>query len=72
MTKQQVNTIIGALVAIGLVIAVSYGFISQQTADQIKVQTDKTLSTGQTTPAPAPTGVPAQPAPQGTTPAPQQ
>lgn len=62
MTNAQVKTIIGALVAIGLVLAVSYGLISQQTADQIKAQADQTLSTGQ--PAPAPSGSAQPPAPQ--------
>ncbi len=81
MTNQQVKTIIGALVAIALVIAVSYGFISQQTADQIKAQTDQTLSTGQAAPNTAPQQPAPQPnpqaatqpgaAPQSTTPAPK-
>ena len=70
MTKQQINTIIGALVAIGLVIAVSYGLISQQTADQIKTQTDKTFSNGQT--APDPNATPPQLAQPGTPPTPKQ
>lgn len=60
MTSQQTKTIIGALVAIGLVFAVSYGLISQQTADKIQTQANQSLSNGPS--APVANAAPQQPA----------
>ena len=77
------KTLIGAIIAAALAIAVYYGVIGQQQANTIQTQTNQTLGTGPAgqqagTPAPqtsgdvqAPTATPA-PAPQSTPPAPQQ
>lgn len=57
--------IIGAVIAVALAVAVSYGLISQQTADKMQTQADQTLQTGPGVspanpgqPAPAPTSQP--------------
>lgn len=68
MPPKLMKTIIGAVVAVALAAAVSYGVISQQTADQIQTKANETLQTDQTAPGPAPQQQ-TQPAPQ--TPSPQ-
>lgn len=50
--SQNSKTLIGALVAAALAIAVYYGVIGQQTATNIQTQTNQALGTG---PAGAPT-----------------
>ncbi|GEO98401.1 hypothetical protein [Methylobacterium haplocladii] len=77
MNDKLMKTVIGAIVAVGLAIAVSYGLISQQTADKVQTQTNEALSgnqSGQTTapqqPAPAPQS-PTTQAPAPNAPAPQ-
>lgn len=83
MTDKLKRTILGAVIAIALAVAVSYGLISQQTADGLQTKADQTLSEGQaappqTPPQPAPTGSAPQnpgtqtPAPTGPAPAPRQ
>ncbi|TXN23464.1 hypothetical protein [Methylobacterium sp. WL9] len=67
MSDKLVKTVIGALVAVGLAIAVSYGLISQQTADQVQNQANQTLSDDKTAQSPAPQ----QPAPTPQNPAAQ-
>lgn len=47
MSPKLTKTIIGAVVAVALAAAVSYGLISQQTADQIQTQANQTLQDGQ-------------------------
>lgn len=76
MSDKLVKTVVGALVAVGLAIAVSYGLISQQTADQVQNQANQTLSDDKTAqppapqqPAPTPQN-PGAPAPTSTEPAP--
>ncbi|WP_419828835.1 hypothetical protein [Methylobacterium sp.] len=54
MPPKLTKTIIGAVVAVALAAAVSYGVISQQTADQIQTKANQTLQTDQTAPGPAP------------------
>ena len=76
MSPKLTKTIIGAVVAIALAAAVSYGLISQQTADQIQTQANQTLQSDQGTasqqPAPAPQNPGAQvPTPTGPAPAPR-
>ncbi len=62
MQSRLAKTIIGAVIAVALAVAVSYGLISQQTADKVQTQADQTLQTGTGVP-PAGSGQPA-PAPQ--------
>lgn len=67
MPPKLMKTIIGAVVAVALAAAVSYGVISQQTADQIQTKANQSLQTDQTAPAPAPQQtqpLPQDPAPQ--------
>ncbi|TXM59234.1 hypothetical protein [Methylobacterium sp. WL120] len=64
MQSKLAKTIIGAALAVALAVAVSYGLISQQTADKVQTQADQTLQTG----AGVPPATPGQPAPA---PAPQ-
>ncbi|AYO84679.1 hypothetical protein [Methylobacterium brachiatum] len=67
MPPKLTKTIIGAIIAVALAAAVSYGVISQQTADQIQTKANQSLQTDQTAPAPAPQQtqpVPQDPAPQ--------
>lgn len=59
MQSKLSKTIIGAVIAIALAAAVSYGLINQQTADQLQTKANQTLSDGQT----APSTNPQQPAP---------
>lgn len=54
MTDKLKRTILGAVIAIALAIAVSYGFISQQTADNLQTKANQTLSNEQTAPPSAP------------------
>lgn len=63
MQSRLTKTIIGAVIAIALAVAVSYGYINQQTADQIQTQANQTLQDGQAVP-PSSTQRPV-PAPQG-------
>lgn len=80
MQSKLTKTIIGAVIAVALAAAVSYGLINQQTADQLQTKANQTLSddkaapdTAPRQPAPVPQGpnqqAPAQPTP---TPAPRQ
>ena len=62
MQSKLTKTILGAVIAIALAIAVSYGLIGQQTADEIQSKANQTLSTDQAAPSAAP---------QQPTPAPQ-
>ena len=66
MQSRLAKTIIGAVIAVALAVAVSYGLISQQTADKVQTQADQTLQTGTGVP-PAGSGQPA-PAPNPQTP----
>ncbi|EIZ82518.1 hypothetical protein WYO_4872 [Methylobacterium sp. GXF4] len=66
MPPKLTKTIIGAIIAVALAAAVSYGVISQQTADQIQTKANQSLQTDQTAPAPAPQQT--QPLPQDPTP----
>ena len=83
MSPKLTRTIIGAVIAVALAAAVSYGFISQQTADQIQTKANQSLQSDpaqpgsppqQTQPGPqdpvpeAPTAP--KPAPSGATPRP--
>lgn len=76
MPPKLTKTIIGAVIAIALAAAVSYGLISQQTADQIQTQTNQSLQTDQgslspTSPQPAPQSpIPQAPAQPGSPPQP--
>ncbi len=65
MPDKLKRTIIGAVIAVALAAAVSYGLISQQTADKIEAEANQTLQTDPGTAAPTPQ----QPAPRN--PAPQ-
>jgi hypothetical protein len=67
MPPKLTKTITGAIIAVALAAAVSYGLVSQQTADQIQTKANQSLQTDQTAPAPAPQQI--QPTPQD--PAPQ-
>ena len=67
MPPKLTKTIIGAIIAVALAAAVSYGVISQQTADQIQTKANQSLQTDQTAPALAPQQtqpLPQDPAPQ--------
>ncbi|MCJ2124182.1 hypothetical protein [Methylobacterium sp. J-077] len=66
MPPKLTKTIIGAVIAVALAAAVSYGVISQQTADQIQTQANQSLQTDQTAPNPA--SQQSQPAPQAPSP----
>ena len=64
MPDKLKKTIIGAVIAIALALAVSYGLIGQQTANQIQAQANQTLQTGQTSSGQGiPPATPGQPAP---------
>lgn len=52
MPPKLTKTIIGAVIAVALAAAVSYGLISQQTADKIQAQTNQSLQDDQASPAP--------------------
>ncbi|CAO4150228.1 Dynamin [Methylorubrum thiocyanatum] len=59
MPDKLKRTLLGAVIAVALAAAVSYGLISQQTADKIQTEANQTLDEGQ------PGGQPQQqPAPQ--------
>lgn len=66
MSKNLKTAIIGIIVALVVGLAVNYGLISQQTADEIKAKTDEVLATEQATqPSTGGSSAPAQePAPQ--------
>ncbi|WP_027173420.1 hypothetical protein [Methylobacterium sp. 10] len=59
MQSKLTKTIIGAVIAVALAAAVSYGLINQQTADQLQTKANQTLSDDQAAPGTAPQ----QPAP---------
>ena len=63
MQSKLTKTILGAVIAIALAIAVSYGLIGQQTADEIQSKANQTLSTDQGAPQ-QPTPTPQNQAPQ--------
>lgn len=72
MPPKLTKTIIGAVVAVALAAAVSYGLISQQTADQIQTKANQTLQsdqnlsgTNQQSPAPPQNSIPQAPAQPG-------
>ena len=71
MQSKLTKTIIGAVIAIALAVAVSYGLINQQTADQIQTQANQTLSNDQTAPPQQTTPTPENTAPSPV-PAPRQ
>ena len=52
MPPKLTKTIIGAVIAVALAAAVSYGLISQQTADKIQTQANQSLQDDQASPAP--------------------
>ena len=52
MPPKLTKTIIGAVIAVALAAAVSYGLISQQTADKIQAQANQSLQDDQAPPAP--------------------
>jgi len=64
MQSKLAKTIIGAVIAVALAVAVSYGLISQQTADKVQTQADQTLQTGTGGPAATPGQTAPTPAPQ--------
>ncbi|MCJ2070924.1 hypothetical protein MKK75_19375 [Methylobacterium sp. J-030] len=75
MPPKLTKTIIGAVVAIALAAAVSYGLISQQTADQIQTKANQTLqddrtspTSGQQPPPPPQNSIPQAPAQPGSSP----
>ena len=74
MSNRLTKTIIGAVVALALAAAVSYGVINQQTADQIQTQANQTLSNGQDAPpsTPQPPATAPNPNPQAPAPTPRQ
>lgn len=72
MQSKLTKTIIGAVIAVALAAAVSYGLINQQTADQLQTKANQTFSDDQAAPGTAPqqpSPAPQSPAP---TPAPRQ
>lgn len=86
MPDKLKRTLLGAVIAVALAAAVSYGLISQQTADKIQTEANQTLNQGQPgtqpqqppTPSPEaqnrgnPQPAPSEPAPQNPAPAPEQ
>lgn len=66
MTDKLKRTILGAVIAIALAIAVSYGLISQQTADNLQTKANQAIAEDQ---APSPSGS-QQPSPSGSAPPP--
>jgi len=78
MSPKLTKTIIGAVIAIALAVAVSYGLISQQTADQIQTKANQTLQNDQGSlgptqnqpPPPPSNSVPQAPAQPGASPQP--
>ncbi|CAA2144441.1 hypothetical protein [Methylobacterium bullatum] len=65
MQSKLTKTIIGAVIAVALAAAVSYGLINQQTADQLQTKANQTLSDDQAAPGTAPQQP--SPAPQSPT-----
>ncbi|MGT2479866.1 hypothetical protein ACU4GR_15475 [Methylobacterium oryzae CBMB20] len=65
MPPKLTKTIIGAVIAVALAAAVSYGLISQQTADKIQTQANQSLQDDQASPAP---GRPPPPPPENAIP----
>jgi len=65
MTDKLKRTILGAVIAIALAAAVSYGLISQQTADNLQTKANQAIAEdqGASPPAPEPQA-PSSPAPQ--------
>lgn len=47
MPDKLKRTLLGAVIAVALAAAVSYGLISQQTADKIQTEANQTLNEGQ-------------------------
>ena len=52
MPPKLTKAIIGAVIAVALAAAVSYGLISQQTSDSIQTRANQTLQNDQAAPAP--------------------
>lgn len=67
MQSKLSKTIIGAIIAVALAAAVSYGLINQQTADQLQTKANQTLSDDRA----APSTNPQQPVPAPPNPNPQ-
>lgn len=74
MSRNLKTAIIGIIVALAVGLAVNYGLISQQTADEIKAKTDEVLTNEQTPQPSEPTVSTQQPAPAPSAPsqAPEQ
>jgi hypothetical protein len=78
MPPRLTKTIIGAVIAVALAAAVSYGLMSQQTADQIQTKANQTLQTDQGSsgpastqpPPPPPNSIPQAPSQPGSSPQP--
>ena len=68
MSKNLKTAIIGIIVALVVGLAVNYGFISQQTADEIKAKTDEVLTNEQPAQPSEPTAPTQQTAPAPDTP----
>lgn len=68
MSHKLVKTIIGALVAVALALAVSYGMISQDTADKVTNQANEILKDDKAAPPQTQQPAPQQPAPQAPAP----
>ena len=66
--NQNTKMLVGALVAAALAIAVYYGLIGQQTANNIQGQANQTLGTGPVPQQPAPPTSQAPAPPTGPTP----
>ncbi|KQQ20135.1 hypothetical protein ASF53_23710 [Methylobacterium sp. Leaf123] len=47
MPDKLKRTLLGAVIAVALAAAVSYGLISQQTADKLQTEANQTLNEGQ-------------------------
>lgn len=83
MPDKLKRTLLGAVIAVALAAAVSYGLISQQTADKLQTEANQTLGEGQPgsppqqPPAPSPEAqnpgtpqpTPQEPGPSNPTPA---
>ncbi|MEH3116432.1 MAG: hypothetical protein PGN25_02170 [Methylorubrum populi] len=54
MPDKLKRTLLGAVIAVALAAAVSYGLISQQTADKIQTEANQTLNEGQPQQQPPP------------------
>lgn len=54
MSDKLKKALIGALITVALAFAVSYGLISQQTADQMQTKANDALSEDKSTSNPAP------------------